>query len=102
MPGNAFRRNERQWAILLDKYPLALAVDKSPAVYILSPGLDGLCRENRGSVNRLYVGLTATEFKARWLNHQMSFEHESTLNDTELSKYLWQLKEFTIYNCMYY
>ena len=33
--------------------PLALAVNKSPAVYILSPALDGLSRENRGSVNRL-------------------------------------------------
>ena len=34
-------------------YPLALAVNKSPAVYILLPALDGLQRENRGSVNRL-------------------------------------------------
>ena len=34
-------------------YTIALAVNKSPAVYILSPGLDGLWRENRGSVNRL-------------------------------------------------
>ena len=34
-------------------YPLALAVNKSPAVYILSPALDGLWRENRGSVYRL-------------------------------------------------
>ena len=33
--------------------PLALAVKKSPAVYILSPALDGLWREYRGSVNRL-------------------------------------------------
>ena len=32
-------------------YPLALAVNKSPAVHILSP--NGLWRENRGSVNRL-------------------------------------------------
>ena len=31
-----------------------LAVNKSPAVYTLSPALDGLWRENRGSVNRLY------------------------------------------------
>ena len=31
-----------------------LAVSKSPAVYTLSPALDGLWRENRGSVNRLY------------------------------------------------
>ena len=34
-------------------YSLAVAINKSPAVYILSPGLDGLWRENRGSVNRL-------------------------------------------------
>ena len=33
-------------------YTIALAVNKSPAVYIISPGLDGLWRENRGSVNR--------------------------------------------------
>ena len=31
-----------------------LAVSKSPAVYTLSPALDGLWREKRGSVNRLY------------------------------------------------
>ena len=34
-----------------------------------------------------------TEFKARWRNNQMSFKHENKRNDTELSKYLWQLKE---------
>ena len=40
-----------------------------------------------------YVGLTATEFKTRWRNHQMSFRHDSKRNDTELSKHLWQLKD---------
>ena len=40
-----------------------------------------------------YVGLTATDFKTRWRNHQMSFKHEKRRNDTELSKYLWKLKE---------
>ena len=34
-------------------YSLALAVNKSPVVYILSPSLDGPLRENRGSVNWL-------------------------------------------------
>ena len=34
-------------------YSLALTVNKSPVVYILSPSLDGPLRENRGSVNRL-------------------------------------------------
>ena len=40
-----------------------------------------------------YVGLTATEFKTRWRNHQMSCKSESKKNDTELSKHLWQLKD---------
>ena len=40
-----------------------------------------------------YVGLTATDFKTRWCNHQMSFKHEKRRNDTELSKHLWKLKE---------
>ena len=38
------------------------------------------------------MGLTATEFKTRWRNHQMSFKHEKKRCDTELSKYLWELK----------
>ena len=37
----------------LHHYPLALAVNKSPAGYIISPALDGLWRENRRSMNRL-------------------------------------------------
>lgn len=40
-----------------------------------------------------YVGLTATDFKTRWRNHRMSFNHKRQRNDTELSKYLWELKE---------
>ena len=43
-----------RWSIFfLSPTPLALAVKTSPAVYILSPALDGLWREYRGSVNRL-------------------------------------------------
>ena len=40
-----------------------------------------------------YIGLTATHFKTRYRNHQMSFRHEKRRNETELSKHLWQLKE---------
>ena len=40
-----------------------------------------------------YVGVTATDFKTRWRNHQMSFKHENKRNDTELSKHLWRLKD---------
>ena len=40
----------------------------------------------------IYVGLTATNFKARWRNHQTSFNNEKSKNSTELSKYIWALK----------
>ena len=38
------------------------------------------------------VGLTATEFKARFRNHQVSFNNATRKNDTEFSKHIWQLK----------
>ena len=40
-----------------------------------------------------YVGLTATEFKTRWRNHQMSFKPENKKMTSQLSKHLWQLKD---------
>ena len=39
-----------------------------------------------------YIGLTSTEFKARFRNHQVSFNNEARKNDTELSKHIWQFK----------
>ena len=46
-----------------------------------------------GDEKETYIGLTATQFKARYRNHLMSFRHEKRRNETELSKHLWQLKE---------
>ena len=46
-----------------------------------------------GDKKETYIGLTATQFKARYRNHLMSFRHERRRNETELSKHLWQLKE---------
>lgn len=40
-----------------------------------------------------YIGLTETTFKTRYANHKMSFNHEKHRHNTELSKYIWQLKE---------
>ena len=48
--------------------------------------------QDRREEKETYVGLTATEFKTRWRNHQMSFKHKKKRYDTELSKYLWELK----------
>lgn len=40
-----------------------------------------------------YVGLTEGTFKARYNNHKTSFNNASKRNSTELSKYLWSLKD---------
>ena len=40
-----------------------------------------------------YVGLTDTDLKSRFANHQQSFRNEVYSNQTELSKHVWQLKE---------
>ena len=40
-----------------------------------------------------YVGLTDTEFKTRYGNHKQSFKKAAYRNQTELSKYVWQLKD---------
>ena len=40
-----------------------------------------------------YIGLTATTFKCRYNNHIASFRNESNRYATELSKYIWTLKD---------
>ena len=48
------RESERLFSTSYTPYPLALAVSKSPAVFIfLSRAFDGLRRENKGSVKML-------------------------------------------------
>ena len=39
-----------------------------------------------------FLGL-ASNFKERYRNHQTSFKHRSKRNETELSKYIWDLKD---------
>ena len=52
----------------LHHYPLALAVNKSPVVYILSRALDELWRENRRSVSRLalHLHLDVEKMLGKW------------------------------------
>ena len=40
-----------------------------------------------------YVGLTETTFKTRFNNHKTSFNNERYKTSTELSKYIWSLKQ---------
>ena len=46
------RAREREKEKQITPPPFALAVNKSPAVYLLSRALEGLWRENRGAVNK--------------------------------------------------
>ena len=40
-----------------------------------------------------YMGMTSHTFKERFRNHMKSFNHKKNSNETELSKYVWHLKE---------
>ena len=42
---------------------------------------------------KYYIGLTSTTFKSRYNNHKASFTDNRKKNNTELSKYIWKLKE---------
>ena len=43
-----------------------------------------------------YVGLTEGTFKSRYLNHTSSFRNENKKTATELSKYIWTLKNHNV------
>ena len=43
-----------------------------------------------------YIGLTEGTFKQRYTQHKSTFTHRKLSNSTELSKYIWQLKERNI------
>ena len=51
--------------------------------------------ENRHTAEstETYIGLTETEFKHRYVNHKQSYNNVKLKNSTELSKYIWTLKE---------
>ena len=40
-----------------------------------------------------YIGLTKNVFKERFNGHKTTFRHSNKRNNTELSKYVWKLKE---------
>ena len=42
---------------------------------------------------KVYFHISETEFKSRYNNHTMSFRNRTHENDTELSKYIWSLKD---------
>ena len=42
---------------------------------------------------RFYIGITEHSFKKRFSNHKKSFNLKKYEKETELSKYIWKLKE---------
>ena len=46
----------------------------------------------------IYFGISETEFKTRLSNHKKSFKNRIYETDTELSKYMWDLKDKNITN----
>ena len=64
--------------------------------------VDGRCLEQgiiyeasvkTDTITKKYVGLTEGTFKRRLYGHKKSFKNSSLKNATELSKYIWYLKE---------
>ena len=46
-----------------------------------------------GFPKKVYIGLTAKEFKKRYDGHTNSFRNKQYANSTTLSTYIWDLKE---------
>ena len=46
---------------------------------------------NKDNETKFHYGLRETSVKKRYGNHKMFFIHEQQKNDTELSKYIWDL-----------
>ena len=44
-------------------------------------------------ITKNYIGLTEGTFKQRYTQHKSTFTHRKLSNSTELSKYIWQLKD---------
>ena len=49
------------------------------------------CEANKD--HKFYFGVAQTPFKERFRNHNRDFNHEQYIKSTELSKYIWSLKD---------
>jgi len=51
---------------------------------------------NNNTTTKNYIGLTEGTFKQRFTQHKLTFRHRKYINSTELSKYIWHLKDNSI------
>jgi len=48
---------------------------------------------NKLQERKQYVGMTGSTFKSRLTSHKTTFKHDRYRNETELSKFIWSLKD---------
>ena len=53
-------------------------------------------RNDTNDEKKFYLGVSETPFKERFRNHKKEFAHKKYRNSTELSKYIWQLKDANV------
>jgi len=53
-------------------------------------------KNNTNTETKRYIGLSETPFKTRYSNHLKDFKHNQYKKNTELSKYVWELKDQAI------
>ena len=71
-----------------DKCPLLGQCLKKSVVYQAT-----VTCTNDNKPDETYVGLTSNTFKTRFTNHKNSFKYRKKKHSTELSNYIWQLKD---------
>ncbi len=59
---------------------------------MLTRDLPTVTTSNTNSIKH-YIGMTASTLKERYRNYVKSFNYKMYSNDTELSKYIWKLKD---------
>ena len=53
-------------------------------------------RNDTNDERKFYLGVSETPFKECFRNHKKEFTHKKHRSSTELSKYIWQLKDANI------
>ncbi len=75
---------------IISKHNTRITGRSKPQCEVIDPCT---CWDKKTCPTKHYIGMTASTFKERYRNHIKSFNHKRYSNDTELSKYIWKLKD---------